>query len=103
MASSFYTYAIATFLGWLHFCQKHWRGLFKQPKSIVLLAIASGWTNLSYVMAVLDGEVYAHDVAVLFIAHLVIIVSAFLAKRKNAIFGLCDGGGFVNWGVCYVV
>ena len=76
VASSFYTYAIATFFGCFIYA-KHWRGLFKQPKSIVLLAIASGWTNLSYVMAVLDGEVmrmmllfYLSPIWSLLLAHL---------------------------------
>ena len=40
----------------IYFC-KHWRGLFAQPKSIFWLSLAAGWTNLSYVLAVIDGEV----------------------------------------------
>jgi drug/metabolite transporter (DMT)-like permease len=56
VASSFYTYCIATTLAAIVF-GKHWRGLFSQPKSIVLLGLAAGWTNLSYVIAVIDGDV----------------------------------------------
>ena len=56
VASSFYTYVIAVgvFAIVLH---KHWRAAFNQPKSIVLLAIIAGWTNLSYVLAIIEGEV----------------------------------------------
>jgi len=54
--SSFYTYLIATTIGCIY-CAKHWRGLFKLPLSIVWLAIFAGWTNLAYVLAVIDGEV----------------------------------------------
>ena len=36
---------------------KHWRGIFKLPKSAIILAAVAGWTNLSYVLAVIDGEV----------------------------------------------
>jgi drug/metabolite transporter (DMT)-like permease len=28
-----------------------------QPKSIIWLSIIAGWTNLSYVLAIIDGEV----------------------------------------------
>jgi len=56
VASSFYTYAITVFLAGLYFF-KDWRGLFKQPVSIVYLALVAGWTNLAYVLAVIDGEV----------------------------------------------
>ncbi len=56
VVSSFYTYAITVLLAGLYFA-KHWRGLFKQPFSIVYLALVAGWTNLAYVLAVIDGEV----------------------------------------------
>ncbi len=56
VASSFYTYAITVVLAGLYFA-KHWRGLFQQPFSIVYLALVAGWTNLAYVLAVIDGEV----------------------------------------------
>ena len=56
IASSFYTYCIAAAIAGIYFC-KHWRGLFAQPKSIFWLSLAAGWTNLSYVLAVIDGEV----------------------------------------------
>ena len=56
VASSFYTYVIAVgiFAIVLH---KQWRAALNQPKSIIWLAIIAGWTNLSYVLAIIDGEV----------------------------------------------
>jgi drug/metabolite transporter (DMT)-like permease len=56
VASSFYTYSIAVVIGALLF-MRDWRGVFKQPKIVILLALTAGWTNLSYVLAVIDGEV----------------------------------------------
>lgn len=56
IVSSFYTYAIATALVGLYFA-RHWRSIFKLPLSIFWLGIIAGWTNLSYVLAVIDGEV----------------------------------------------
>jgi drug/metabolite transporter (DMT)-like permease len=54
--SSFYTYCIATIIASIY-CATHWRGLFKLPPSIIWLGIVAGWTNLAYVLAVIDGEV----------------------------------------------
>jgi drug/metabolite transporter (DMT)-like permease len=56
VASSFYTYLIATILGAALF-GKRWRGFFAQPISIIWLGLAAGWANMSYVIAVIDGEV----------------------------------------------
>ena len=56
VASSFYTYSIVIILTGIYFA-KHWRGVFKQPLSIVWLSFVAGWTNLAYVLAVIDGEV----------------------------------------------
>jgi drug/metabolite transporter (DMT)-like permease len=56
IVSSFYTYCIAVILAALYF-SKHWRGVFKLPLSIILLSLVAGWTNLSYVLAIIDGEV----------------------------------------------
>ncbi|MEQ1766622.1 MAG: DMT family transporter [Methylotenera sp.] len=54
--SSFYTYAIATLIAGIYFA-KHWHGIFKLPVSIIWLGLVAGWTNLAYVLAVIDGEV----------------------------------------------
>jgi drug/metabolite transporter (DMT)-like permease len=74
-ASSFYTYSIALLLGCALFA-KHWRGIFMLPKSIIWLSLVAGWTNLSYVIAVIDGEVmrvmllfYLSPVWTLLLAH----------------------------------
>lgn len=56
VASSFYTYLIALIVGLIFFA-RHWRGLLSLPGSVLWLAIAAGWTNLAYVLAVIDGEV----------------------------------------------
>ncbi len=56
VASSFYTYLIATAIGGVIF-GKYWRGIFTQPSSIIWLGLAAGWANMSYVIAVIDGEV----------------------------------------------
>ena len=56
VASSFYTYCIAIVLGGMLFA-KHWRGILTLPKSAIWLCVVAGFTNLSYVLAVIDGEV----------------------------------------------
>jgi len=56
MASSFYTYVIAVGI-FAVLLYKQWRAAINQPKSIIWLAIFAGWTNLSYVLAIIDGEV----------------------------------------------
>ncbi len=56
VASSFYTYAIALLIGAVLFC-KRWNRAHLLPGSVVWLALVAGWTNLSYVMAVINGEV----------------------------------------------
>lgn len=56
VASSFYTYLFATVLGLLIFF-RHWRGFCATPRDVIWLGLAAGWTNLSYVLAVIDGEI----------------------------------------------
>ena len=56
VASSFYTYFIAVIAACLIFA-KHWRGMFSLPTSIVWLSLIAGWTNIAYVLAVIDGHV----------------------------------------------
>lgn len=56
VTSSFYTYCIATLIAGAY-SAKHWRGIFTLPPSIIWLMLVAGWTNLSYVLAVIDGEV----------------------------------------------
>ncbi|MDP3776594.1 DMT family transporter [Methylotenera sp.] len=56
VASSFYTYAITIVIASVFFA-KYWRDIAKLPVSIVWLGLVAGWTNLSYVLAIIDGEV----------------------------------------------
>jgi len=75
VVASFYTYLIAMLIGCFVF-GRHWRALLYQPMSIIWLVLAAGWTNLSYVLAVIDGEVmrvillfYLSPVWTLLLAH----------------------------------
>jgi drug/metabolite transporter (DMT)-like permease len=56
VAGIFYTFLLALMLGALLFA-RHWRGLFSLPAATFWLALAAGWTNVSYVLAVIDGGV----------------------------------------------
>lgn len=73
--SSFYTYCIAIILGIALFA-RHWRGIFNLPKSAIWLSIVAGWTNLSYVLAVIDGEV----MRVMLLFYLAPLWTLFLAR-----------------------
>ena len=54
--STFYTYAMAVVVGLVIFARHlpHMQGMLK---SMLWLGLAAGWTNLAYVLAILDGEV----------------------------------------------
>lgn len=54
--STFYTYAIAALFTSIAFAQ-HWRTLISPPQGVIQLALAAGFTNLCYVVAMIDGEV----------------------------------------------
>jgi len=97
IASGFFSYAIPLLLlGWLHGralhqARGHWLWL-------VALLLASGWTNLAYVLAVLDGEV----VRVLLLFYLsplwTVLFSRFLLHEKLnragwAVMALAASGG----------
>jgi drug/metabolite transporter (DMT)-like permease len=56
VASCFYSYFIIVSLVALVKHQQ-WRAALNQPKSFIVLALFAGWTNLSYVLAIIDGEV----------------------------------------------
>ena len=56
VVSSLHTYSVTVAIGSLLFL-RDWRGVLNQPKVVFLLALCAGWTNLSYVLAVIDGEV----------------------------------------------
>jgi drug/metabolite transporter (DMT)-like permease len=54
--SSLITYGCAMVLGILMFL-RNWRALAHIPAAVYLIGICAGWTNLSYVLAVLQGEI----------------------------------------------
>jgi len=56
IVSSIATYTVALLLGAAVFAPG-WRRLLHLPRAALLLALTAGWTNLSYVVAVIDGEV----------------------------------------------
>ncbi len=56
VVSSFYTYSMTIVIAVVLFA-KHWRGISRLPASIIWLSVVAGWTNLSYVLAIIDGEV----------------------------------------------
>src|SRR5512139_2408364 len=96
IASAFFSYAIPLLLlGWLHgralrTARGHWRWL-------AALGLAAGWTNVAYVLAVLEGEV----VRVLLLFYLSplwrVLFSRFLLHEKLnragwAVMALAAGG-----------
>jgi drug/metabolite transporter (DMT)-like permease len=56
VVASFYTYLITMTLAGF-FSIQYWRGAFGLPKHIIWLCLVAGWTNISYVLAVINGEV----------------------------------------------
>ncbi|MDP1659973.1 MAG: DMT family transporter [Methylotenera sp.] len=84
--SSFYTYCIATVIAGIYFA-KYWRGIFKQPFSIIWLGIAAGWTNLAYVLAVIDGEVMRVMLLFYLSPLWTLILAHFWLKEKTQLVG----------------
>lgn len=84
--SSFYTYCIATFIAGIYFA-KYWRGIFKLPFSIIWLAIVAGWTNLAYVLAVIDGEVMRVMLLFYLSPLWTLILAHFWLKEKTQLIG----------------
>jgi drug/metabolite transporter (DMT)-like permease len=56
IAASAATYAVALVLGGVLFGGS-WRKVLVHPATMLPLMLAAGWTNLAYVLAVIDGEV----------------------------------------------
>ncbi len=73
--SSLVTYGVAMVLGAIMFAH-HWRDLARVPKESIWIAVAAGWTNLGYVLAVLEGEV----MRVLLLFYLAPLWTLFLAR-----------------------
>lgn len=96
IVSSFYTYTIATLLAGVYFI-RYWRSMFKLPVSILLLSLVAGWTNLSYVLAIIDGEVmrvmllfYLSPLWTLVLAHFM------LGEKTHAAGGLAIGASLLG-------
>ncbi|MFA7350913.1 MAG: DMT family transporter [Methylotenera sp.] len=86
VVSTFYTYGIVMLIAVLIFA-KHWREIFKLPTSIIWLSLAAGWTNLSYILAIIDGEV----VRVMLLFYLspiwTLVLAHFWLKEKTSLTG----------------
>ena len=50
------TYGLAAVVGGAIFF-RHWRGMLASPWLVAAMGLAIGWSNLAYVLAVLEGEV----------------------------------------------
>jgi drug/metabolite transporter (DMT)-like permease len=86
VAASFYTYGLAMVLVGLYYA-KYWRGIFKLPLSIIWLSLVAGWTNLSYVLAVIDGEVMRVMLLFYLSPLWTLILAHFLLKEKTQMSG----------------
>ena len=99
IASSFFSYAIPLLLlGWLH-----WRAIAAARSRWLWLAamgLAAGWTNLAYVLAVLEGEV-VRVLLLFYLAPLWTVLFAWLLLREKlnragwAVMTLAAGGAVV--------
>ena len=85
-ASSFYTYSIAIMIAGICLA-KHWRGIFELPLSIVFLGVVAGWTNLAYVLAVIDGEVMRVMLLFYLSPLWTLILAHFWLKEKTSVKG----------------
>ncbi|MDO9151183.1 MAG: DMT family transporter [Methylotenera sp.] len=86
VASSFYTYAITIAITTI-FLGKHWRGAAKLPASIIWLGLVAGWTNLSYVLAIIDGEVMRVMLLFYLSPFWTLILAHFWLKEKTQLTG----------------
>lgn len=94
------TYAVALLIGCLLFAPRWRRSAPHCPQVMLPLALAAGWTNLSYVLAVIDGEVmrvmllfYLSPLWTLFLARLLLGEQAGLRGLLVIAFSLA--GAFV--------
>lgn len=99
VAASFYSYSTVLILAGI-ISIRHWRGIFNLPLSIFWLCLTAGWTNLAYVLAVIDGEVmrimllfYLSPLWTLLLAHF--WLKEQINKRGLMIMGLSLCGAFI--------
>ncbi len=93
------TYAVALALGASLF-GRSWRQALAHPMTMLPLMLAAGWTNLSYVLAVIDGEVmrvlllfYLSPLWTLLLARL--LLDEPTGRRGLLVIMLSMGGAFV--------
>ncbi len=99
IASSFFTYAVPLLaFGWLHGRELHRaRGKWMW---LTALGLAAGWTNLAYVLAMLDGEV-VRVLLLFFLSPLWTVLFARILLREKlnragvAVMALAAGGAMV--------
>lgn len=87
IVSSFYTYIIASGIAGCFFF-KHWRNVLNVPLSIIWLSLIAGWTNLSYVLAIIDGEVMRVMLLFYLSPLWTLILAHFMLGEKTQIPGL---------------
>jgi len=99
IASSFFTYAVPLLVfGWLH--GRELRRARGQWMWLTALALAAGWTNLAYVLAMLQGEV-VRVLLLFFLSPLwTVLFARFLLHEKLnragwAVMALAAGGAIV--------
>lgn len=99
IASSFFSYAVPLLLmGWLH--AREVRAARARWTWLAALGLAAGWTNLAYVLAVLQGEV-VRVLLLFYLAPLWTVLFARLLLREKlnragwAVMGLAAGGAVV--------
>jgi drug/metabolite transporter (DMT)-like permease len=87
IVSSFYTYIIASVIAGVFFA-RHWRSVFSVPFSIIWLSLIAGWTNLSYVLAIIDGEVMRVMLLFYLSPLWTLILAHFMLGEKTQLSGL---------------
>jgi drug/metabolite transporter (DMT)-like permease len=98
-AASVATYFFALLIGGIVF-MRGWRHLRRVPSAIIPLALAAGWTNLAYVLAVIDGEVmrvlllfYLSPLWTLLLSHL--LLDERTGRRGVAVIAISLTGAFI--------
>ncbi len=95
--SSLLTYVVALALGLILF-HGAFRRIFQSGWLPILIGISAGWTNLAYVLAVIDGEI----MRVLLLFYLspfwTVIFAHLLLREKPIPGGLCRHGAFSGRG-----
>ncbi len=83
--ASVYTYSLSVLFGILLFYKQRHGQWWRQPINFYLIGLAVGWTNLSYVLAIIDGQVM-RVMLLFYLSPLwtLILAKFFLHERINA-------------------